>query len=116
MKNSTRWTFIAFAVGLVILRGGERPADATQARTLKINASRLSHRIEKLAEYGKTPEGGVHRVAFSNQDIASRKYILSLMKEAGLRIRIDEAGNIIGRREGKVSSLPPIGFGSHTDT
>lgn len=89
-------------------------ADGTEA--LGANPERLGQRIEKLAGFGKTPEGGVNRVAFSEQDIRSRDYILSLMKEAGLKTRTDEAGNIIGRMEGADPSLPPIIFGSHTDT
>jgi len=91
-------------------------ADADQTKALTVNPRRLAQRIEELAEYGKTPEGGVNRVAFSEEDIRSRSYILSLMNEAGLKTRIDEAGNIIGRLEGSVPSLPPIAFGSHTDT
>jgi len=90
--------------------------DAEGSGSLRVNPERLERRIEKLAEFGKTPEGGVNRVAFSEQDIRSREYILSLMKEVGLKIRIDEAGNIIGHMEGTDSSLPPIVFGSHTDT
>ena len=90
--------------------------EADQTKTLTVNPTRLEQRIEKLAEYGKTPEGGVNRVAFSEKDIQSREYIYSIMKEAGLKIHIDEAGNIIGRREGTDPSLPPIAFGSHTDT
>jgi N-carbamoyl-L-amino-acid hydrolase len=91
-------------------------ADIEQAKTLTVNSARLEQRIEKLAEYGKTSEGGVNRVAFSEEDILSRKYIISLMKDAGLMIRIDEAGNIIGSREGTDSSRSPIVFGSHSDT
>lgn len=91
-------------------------SNAEQTQILRVNPTRLEQRIEKLAEYGKTPEGGVNRVAFSEKDIQSRAYILLLMKEAGLKTRIDEAGNIIGRMEGTDPSLPPIVFGSHTDT
>ncbi len=83
---------------------------------LTVDSKRLQLRIEELAEFGKTPEGGVNRVAFSQEDIQSRRYILSLMEEAGLKTRIDEGGNIIGRLEGTEPSLPPIVFGSHTDT
>jgi len=73
-------------------------ADADQTKALTVNPRRLAQRIEELAEYGKTPEGGVNRVAFSEEDIRSRSYILSLLNEAGLKTRIDEAGNIIGER------------------
>ncbi len=91
-------------------------ANADGMESLRVNPERFERRIESLAEYGKTSNGGVNRVAFSEQDIRSREYILSLMKEAGLKTRVDEAGNIIGRREGTDPSLPPIIFGSHTDT
>jgi len=37
------------------------------------------------------------------------------MKEAGLTVRIDAAGNILGRREGKDPKLATIMFGSHID-
>ncbi len=89
---------------------------AEERAELRVNASCLIQRLEKLATFGLTPEGGVNRVAFSPQYIASREYIFSLMKEAGLKIRVDEAGNIIGRHEGREPSLPPIAFGSHLDT
>jgi N-carbamoyl-L-amino-acid hydrolase len=91
-------------------------AKAGQTKTLRANPTRLEQRIEKLAEYGETREGGVNRVAFSEEDIQSRRYILSIMKEAGLITRIDAAGNITGYKEGTEPSLPPIVFGSHTDT
>jgi beta-ureidopropionase / N-carbamoyl-L-amino-acid hydrolase len=83
---------------------------------LQINAKRMEERIAALSEFGKNPEGGVSRVAFSDADIAGRKYIQTLMKEAGLQVRIDTAGNIIGKREGSNPSLPSILFGSHIDS
>lgn len=83
---------------------------------LRIDTSRLIERLERLAEFGATPEGGVNRVAFSDQDIASREYLKSLMQQAGLDVRIDEAGNMIGRREGRDPSLPAVVCGSHSDT
>lgn len=76
----------------------------------------MEERILKLAEFGKNPEGGVSRVAFSDADIQGRKYITTLMEAAGLKVRIDTAGNIIGRREGRDPKLPVILFGSHIDS
>jgi N-carbamoyl-L-amino-acid hydrolase len=83
---------------------------------IRINAKRIEQRIMKLAEFGRNPEGGISRVAFSQADIQGRQYIMDLMKQAGLKIRLDEAGNIIGRREGSSSASPPILFGSHLDS
>lgn len=77
---------------------------------------RMAARIQALSEFGANPEGGVSRVAFSEADLAGRAYISQLMREAGLDVRIDTAGNIIGRRAGTVGELPPILFGSHIDS
>ncbi len=76
---------------------------------LQINPKRMEERIQALSQFGKNPEGGVSRDAFSDADIEGRNYIQSLMKKAGLEVRIDMAGNIIGRKEGRNSSL----HGSH---
>ncbi len=76
----------------------------------------MEQRINALGEYGANPEGGVSRGAFSDADLAGRGYIMNLMHEAGLSVRIDAAGNIIGRREGREDALPVIMFGSHIDS
>jgi len=110
--------FISFCLGIFFFCQGILPAlerdDLFQE--IRVNAKRIEQRILKLAEFGKNPEGGVSRVAFSEADIQGRHYIMSLMKEVGLKVRIDEAGNIIGRREGSRPELPPIFFGSHIDS
>ena len=85
-------------------------------KDINVNAKRLESHLFELAEFGKTPDGGVHRVAYSQTDVEARVYIKTLMEAAGLKVRIDAAGNIIGRREGRVDSLPPIMTGSHIDT
>src|SRR5262245_55345362 len=76
----------------------------------------MEERIQALSQFGKNPEGGVSSVAFSDADIAGRNYIQTLMKQAGLEVRIDTAGNIIGRKEGSNPKLLPILFGSHIDS
>jgi N-carbamoyl-L-amino-acid hydrolase len=87
-----------------------------QMKNLRVNSLRLEQRIAALAEFGKNAHGGLDRVAFSEADIQARKYLISLMKDVGLDVRVDEAGNVIGRREGFASERPPIMFGSHSDT
>ncbi|MGH8243108.1 MAG: Zn-dependent hydrolase [Steroidobacteraceae bacterium] len=82
----------------------------------RADARRLEERIQALGRFGANPEGGVSRVAFSEADIAGREYIQSLMRGAGLAVRVDAAGNLIGRRAGTDPSLPPIMTGSHIDS
>lgn len=89
---------------------------AGESLSTHVSAERMGQRIDALSGFGANPEGGVSRVAFSDADIAGREYIRSLMQEAGLDVRVDTAGNIIGRREGSEPGLPAIMFGSHIDS
>ena len=89
---------------------------ADKPRSAVVNDARIQQHITELSKFGANPEGGVSRVAFSDADIAGRKYIAMLMQEAGLHLRTDAAGNIIGRREGTDPKLPPILIGSHIDS
>ncbi len=85
------------------------------AQNPKINADRLHENLLTLATYGKNAQGGSDRVAYSTHDVEARKFIKNLMEKAGLEVSIDFAGNLIGRKAGKNSSLKPISFGSHID-
>ena len=86
-----------------------------QAGNVAINAARLNDTLTALGQIGNTDEG-MQRVAFSPLDVAGRDYVMELMRRAGMAMRIDAAGNIIGRIEGSGGSLPAIALGSHTDT
>jgi len=80
------------------------------------DSARVEQHLVELAHFGANPEGGVSRVAFSDADVAGRAYVKRLMETAGLEVRIDAAGNLIGRREGSDRKLPAIVVGSHTDS
>src|SRR5699024_1024634 len=81
-----------------------------------INGKRVNRHLKELSEFGKNPDGGVTRSAYSEADIKARTYVRSLMKKAGLIVSTDAAGNIIGRREGKEPGLPTLMTGSHIDS
>ena len=83
---------------------------------LRVDAERIQARIMALSEFGRNPDGGVSRVAFSEADIEGRAYVMTLMRDAGLAVRIDAAGNILGMRAGSDPGLSPILFGSHIDS
>jgi beta-ureidopropionase / N-carbamoyl-L-amino-acid hydrolase len=83
---------------------------------LRINSDRLNGHLKALSEFGKNPQGGVSRVAYSDSDLRGRRYAIGLMRDAGLDLRIDAAGNIIGRRAASVAGLKPIAIGSHIDS
>lgn len=83
---------------------------------LKVNSRRLVDHIMALADFGKNPQGGVSRVAYSEFDRQGREYVQGLMRQAKLEVSIDAAGNIIGRRNGTSANLPPLWIGSHIDS
>jgi len=105
--------FVAFVLSLVL---SQRGFSGNPQESPRIDAGRIMARLEALGEIGKTAEGGVSRPAFSEPDIQGRAYIIGLMKESGLEVQIDPAGNIIGRRAGKNREAPPIVIASHVDT
>jgi N-carbamoyl-L-amino-acid hydrolase len=103
------------AVGTFKLRGaGARPG------SLRVNAGRLQRTLEELSVFGRPADGsfsdGVNRIAYSDADVAGRKYVMDLMRTAGLDPRVDTAGNIHATRAGSRPSLKPIVFGSHIDS
>jgi beta-ureidopropionase / N-carbamoyl-L-amino-acid hydrolase len=91
-----------------------------QSAPPRTNAARLRRHLEELSVFGRPAGGtfadGVSRVAYSDADIAGRAYVKKLMEEAGLKPRVDAAGNIVARRAGTEDTLPPVLFGSHTDS
>ena len=83
---------------------------------LRVNGERLNAHLSELAQYGKTPDGGTNRVAYSDVDLQARQHVIKLMREASLEVSIDAAGNIIGRRAATDANLKPLMIGSHIDS
>ena len=81
-----------------------------------VNGPRLHQWLREMSRFGAREDGGVDRVAFSDADIEGRAYVRSLMEGAGLDVRVDLAGNILGRLEGTIPGLPPLMVGSHLDS
>ena len=108
--RSGAWSLLLLAVTVTAT------AAETDDHGPRSSAQRLEQRLQALGRFGANPAGGVSRVAFSEPDLAGRDYVMSLMREAGLEVRIDAAGNIIGRRAGTDPTLPVIMTGSHIDS
>ncbi|MEA5468451.1 Zn-dependent hydrolase [Spirulina sp. 06S082] len=85
-------------------------------RTFNINGDRLLQSIAELAAIGSLPQGGVRRIAYTPEDIQGRNLVKQWMQDAGMSLRIDPAGNIIGVYAGKMPQLPVLATGSHIDT
>jgi beta-ureidopropionase / N-carbamoyl-L-amino-acid hydrolase len=102
----------------VDVRGSQPPA--ALPANVRVDGRLLRQRIETLSTFGRPAGGtfaaGVSRVAYSDADVAGRRYVVGEMQRAGLEPRIDAAGNIFARRAGSDDRLPPILFGSHIDS
>lgn len=114
----------ALAVGLTPpdLRSRRRVPDiparepGVGPQELRVDGERLNRALAELAAFGGTPAGGTSRVAFGDQDLAARAWVSDRMREAGLEVSADRAGNLLGRREGSDAGLPPLLLGSHIDS
>jgi len=111
MKISRR----QFNCGLIVSLGSLSISRLPLQSQLRVNGKRIMEHILALAGFGKNPQGGVSRVAYSEADKQGREYVLGLMREAKLEVTIDAAGNLIGRRAGS-ANLAPLLIGSHVDS
>jgi beta-ureidopropionase / N-carbamoyl-L-amino-acid hydrolase len=115
--NRRRFTQqLAAAVGAMSLGRVARSQDKPTAPALRVDGERINRQLLELAQFGKNPYGGVSRVAYSDFDRQGREWAMKVMREAGLSVNIDAAGNIFGRRPGSVATLKPLVFGSHIDS
>ena len=111
LKNMNRRTF-----NLSLLAAVPAIALLTQPSQLRVNGQRVNQHLIELAQFGKTPEGGTQRIAYTDVDLQGREYAMKLMREAKLDVSIDVAGNIVGRRAGSDSAMKPLMIGSHIDS
>lgn len=81
-----------------------------------INSDRLWDRLGQLGNIGKQEAGGITRLSFTPEERAAKDLVTGFMKEAGLSVREDEVGNLIGRKEGKNPAAPVVLVGSHIDS
>jgi N-carbamoyl-L-amino-acid hydrolase len=80
---------------------------------IQINLDRIKKEIEELGQIGRDPKGGISRPSFSSADLEARQWLKERIKNAGLVLRQDGAGNIFGRLEGTGKTIMA---GSHIDT
>ena len=100
----------------LLFLGSLSGADLRAENDIRVNGERLNATMEHMKTFGMNEAGGSARVAFSDENRDALAYLSSLMSEAGLEPRIDVAGNLVGRREGKKAGLAQIVSGSHIDT
>lgn len=80
------------------------------------SAERLSARLVAVAEIGLTPDGGSCRPGYSPVERQAKDLVCAWMREAGLFVHRDAAGNCFGKLPGRSNHLPAVLCGSHIDT
>jgi N-carbamoyl-L-amino-acid hydrolase len=83
---------------------------------LTVDRERLVETMRSQAEIGGTDDGGLDRVALTPADGEVRDWFCGAMRDAGLSVRVDEVGNVFGRREGTDPDAAPVLLGSHLDS
>ena len=78
-------------------------------------ADRLRADLDELSAFADPDLDGWSRPVFSQPYLAARDWVATRMRDAGLRVRVDPAGNIIGTLEGRRPGRF-LATGSHTDT
>lgn len=78
-------------------------------------SERVSANLNALSSFS---DGGLgcSRTLFGPAYEESRPWVAGLMREAGLTVKPDASGNIVGTLEGSDPGAPAIVVGSHTDT
>ena len=79
-----------------------------------INGERLLADLRALSTIGGQADGGVDRLAWSEADLAARRWFAERIREAGLEPRVDAALNVFGRLPGTADRL--LLTGSHLDS
>lgn len=83
---------------------------------LTVDAHRIMDRLQKLGSIGQVPDIGLWRRPYTKAYRESMDLLTSWMKEAGLAVRHDAIGNLIGSLPGNKTEGGIVCTGSHLDT
>lgn len=86
-----------------------------QRQKLLINGERLKNELERFANFGRTENNGVTRLALSEEDKRARDFFRACCEELGLTVKLDDMGCMYATLTG-VEDKPPIVLGSHLDS
>jgi len=89
--------------------------DRLAASNLPLDADRLWGDVTELAKITDSSRPYTRR-SFSSLYLEGRAWLTRRFEDAGLAVRTDAAGNLIGRLDGNKHELGVIAIGSHSDT
>lgn len=83
---------------------------------IDIDRQRLVELMGEQAEIGAVGDGGLNRLTLTDADREVRDWFREQAEAAGLNVRVDEMGNMFGRRPGSDSNAGTVLLGSHLDS
>jgi beta-ureidopropionase / N-carbamoyl-L-amino-acid hydrolase len=89
---------------------------SSRAHAIAPVAERVERDLLDLSRIRDPDSGGWTRTVFSEPYRSSREWVRSRMREAGLGVHTDAAGNLVGVLPGRSPAAAPLVTGSHTDT
>jgi allantoate deiminase len=79
---------------------------------MEIDGDRLWTLLSEVNQFGALETGGVERLAWTEAEIAARKWLADRCRAEGLEVDFDEAGNVWAF----TGARPAVMLGSHLDT
>ena len=77
--------------------------------------ARVMRRLDELARFSSEP-GALTRLYLTHDHKEAAAQVTEWMREAGMAARLDAAGSVVGRYEGRAPGAPALLLGSHIDT
>ncbi|QKY70124.1 Zn-dependent hydrolase [Lentibacillus sp. CBA3610] len=87
-----------------------------EKQKVSINGERLRYTLEEFADFGRTKDNGVTRLALSEMDIKARDYFLICCEELGMTVSYDDMGNMYATLPANDDTKEPVVIGSHLDS
>ncbi|MFD1065691.1 Zn-dependent hydrolase [Oceanobacillus locisalsi] len=87
-----------------------------EKQKMQINGERLKKTIEAFADFGRTENNGVTRLALSDTDIKGRRHFQSECEKLGMTVVYDDMGNMYATLPGVDNNQLPVVVGSHLDS
>ena len=81
-----------------------------------VNMARVSAQLDRLAQIGATPAGGVTRYTFSPEHMQATHEVAGWMAGIGLEPCFDQYGNLLGQMSGRDGNADLVLSGSHLDS
>ncbi|MDP6427526.1 MAG: Zn-dependent hydrolase [Rhodospirillales bacterium] len=90
--------------------------DEIADNSLTVNGERLWATLDRSSEIGAAPNGGLNRLALTDEDKEMRDQFRAWAETDGYSVTVDRLGNMFVRRGGMEPGLAPVIIGSHLDS